>query len=79
MSKRVKYLSARELEEATKKLIDELNEPLPGPIDTSDSGKWLQHYFIFICNKMCLCKCIFVGFNSMFCCSWCVKGVLHAL
>ena len=60
MSKRIKYLSAREFEEATKKLIGELNEPLPVPIDTSDSGKWLQHYFIFICNKICVYVSVFL-------------------
>ena len=50
--KMIKHVSARE-QEATKKLFDELNEPLDGPIDNSSgSGKCLKHYFIFICNKI---------------------------
>ena len=39
MSKRIRFLTTRELEEATKRLIDELNEPLAGPVESSDSGK----------------------------------------
>ena len=69
MSKRIQYLSARGLEEATKNLIDKLNEPLAGPIDSSsDSGRCLKHYFLFICNKIRVYVSFFVGFNSMFCC-----------